>query len=218
MEGKLKILFVEDNEDDLMLLQHEIKNAGIYFDSAVAQTKEEFEEALKVFQPEIILSDYSLPHFDGITAFTIARKMSPHIPFIVISGTIGEENAVELIKSGLTDYAVKDKLFTVAPKIKRALKEVEEKLEKHVADEKLKLQNEKLFEIAFLQSHQVRRPVANLIGIGDLFNYKDPCDPLNVELMERMKVCVKELDGVIAEIVQKTESIKDIQHYWDAKV
>jgi hypothetical protein len=159
-----------------------------------------------------------MPHFDGITAFTIAKNKSPHTPFIIISGTIGEENAVELIKSGLTDYAVKDKLFTVPPKIKRALKEVEEKLEKHVADEKLKLQNEKLFEIAFLQSHQVRRPVANLIGIGDLFNYKDPCDPMNVELMQRMKTCVKELDGVIAEIVQKTESIKDIQHYWDAKL
>jgi DNA-binding NtrC family response regulator len=218
MEGKLKILFVEDNQDDLMLLQHEIKKGGIYFDSQVAQTQEEFEEALNLFQPEIILSDYSLPHFDGITAFTIAKSKSPHTPFIIVSGTIGEENAVELIKSGLTDYVVKDKLFTVAPKIKRALKEVEEKLEKHVADEKLRLQNEKLFEIAFLQSHQVRRPVANLIGIGDLFNYKDPCDPKNVELMERMKTCVKELDGVIAEIVQKTESIKDIQHYWDAKV
>jgi DNA-binding NtrC family response regulator len=218
MEGKLKILFVEDNEDDLMLLQHEIKKAGIYFDSKVAQTQEEFEEALDVFQPEIILSDYSLPHFDGITAFTIAKNKSPNVPFIIISGTIGEENAVELIKSGLTDYAVKDKLFTVPPKIKRALKEVGEKLEKHVADERLRLQNEKLFEIAFLQSHQVRRPVANLIGIGDLFNYKDPCDPMNIELMERMKTCVKELDEVIAEIVQKTEGIKDIQHYWDAKV
>lgn len=218
MEGKLKILFVEDNQDDLMLLQHEIKKAGIYFESAVAQTKEEFEEALNIFQPRIILADYSMPHFDGITAFTIKQKISPDIPFIIVSGTIGEENAVELIKSGLTDYVVKDKLFTVAPKILRALKEVEEKLEKHVADEKLRLQNEKLFEIAFLQSHQVRRPVANLIGIGELFNYKDPCDPLNVELMQKMKACVKELDGVIAEIVEKTESIKDIQHYWDAKL
>ena len=90
MEGKLKILFVEDNQDDLMLLQHEIKSAGIYFDSRVAQTQEEFEEALSTFQPEIILSDYSLPHFDGITAFTIAKSKSPHTPFIIISGTIGE--------------------------------------------------------------------------------------------------------------------------------
>jgi DNA-binding NtrC family response regulator len=218
MEGKLKILFVEDNKDDLILLQHEIKDAGIYFESAVAQTQQEFEDALNIFQPEIILSDYSLPHFDGITAFTIAKNKSPHTPFIIVSGTIGEENAVELIKSGLTDYIVKDKLYTAAPKIKRALNDVKEKVEKHVSDEKLRLQNEKLFEIAFLQSHQVRKPVANLIGIGDQFNYKDPCDPKNAELMQRMKTCVKELDGVISEIAEKTESIKDIQHYWADKL
>jgi DNA-binding NtrC family response regulator len=218
MEKKLRILFVEDNPVDVELTQHEIKKAGIHFESKVVQTKEDFERALEEFVPGIILSDYSLPHFDGVSAFLIAQKKHPEVPFIIVSGIIGEENAVELIKSGLTDYAVKDKLFTVPQKILRALKAVEEKLEKHIADEKLKLQNEKLFEIAFLQSHQVRKPIANLIGIGNMFNYDDPCDPLNVELMTKMNICVKELDTVIAEIVEKTESIKNIEHYWDKQV
>jgi len=217
MENKLKILFVEDNPTDVELTQYAIRKAGINFESKVVQTQEEFENALVNFLPEIILSDYSLPHFDGVTAFRIARKQIPEVPFIIVSGVIGEENAVELIKSGLTDYAVKDKLFTVPQKILRALKEVEEKLEKRIADEKLKLQNEKLFEIAFLQSHQVRRPVANLIGIGQMFNQNDPSDPINAELIKKMSVCVSELDAVIAEIVEKTESIKKIGYYWNSK-
>ena len=77
-----------------------------------------------------------------MTAFNIKQNTSPDIPFIIVSGIIGEENAVELIKNGVTDYALKDKLFVLIPKINRALKEAEEKKEKRIADEELAFQNE----------------------------------------------------------------------------
>lgn len=137
MGDKIKILILEDNQSDAELLQRELKKSGLIFSSEIVQTREEFESALDSFRPDIILSDYSLPNFDGVTAFHIKQKKHSDIPFIIVSGTIGEENAVELIKNGVTDYALKDKLFSLAPKITRALKETEEIKEKGIANEKI---------------------------------------------------------------------------------
>jgi two-component system CheB/CheR fusion protein len=144
MTSNLKILILEDNESDADLLLRELKKTGLAFTSEVVQTRETYENALQHFNPDIILSDFSLPAFDAVTAFHIKQNKLPHIPFIIVSGIIGEENAVELIKLGVTDYAPKDKLFTLGPKITRALKESEERKEKIFIDEQLKIQTAKL--------------------------------------------------------------------------
>jgi PAS domain S-box-containing protein len=140
MRTNLKILILEDNETDADLLKRELRRSGLSFISKVVQAREAYEKALQNFNPDIILSDYSLPAFDAATAFHIKQDKFPHIPFIIVSGIIGEENAVELIKTGVTDYAPKDKLFALVPKITRALKESEERKEKIITDEKLKKQ------------------------------------------------------------------------------
>jgi len=208
MRDNIKILIVEDNPNDVDLLQHELKKSGLNFSYEVVQTENEFIAALDNFEPEIILSDYSLPSFDGLTAFHIKQKKSSHIPFIIISGSLGEENAVELIINGVTDYVLKDKLFSIAPKIKRAIKESNEIKEKKDAVEKLKLQNEKLFEIAFLQSHQVRVPVAQILGLYNLFNFNNPSDPVNSEILRKLKITAETLDNVVHQVVQKTNIIR----------
>jgi two-component system sensor histidine kinase UhpB len=87
-----------------------------------------------------------LPGFDGVTAFHIKQETCPEVPFIIVSGTIGEENAVELIRNGVTDYALKDKLFTVIPKIKRAIKETNERQEKTIAEQNLRKSERQLAE------------------------------------------------------------------------
>ena len=140
MKANLKILILEDNQSDADLLHRELKRSGMNFISEIVQTREEFENALQNFSPDIILSDYSLPSFDADTAFHIKQIRSPHIPFIIVSGIIGEEKAVELIKNGVTDFTPKDKLFTLSQKIIRALKESEEWKEKIFIAEKLKMQ------------------------------------------------------------------------------
>src|ERR1035438_5949927 len=137
MGSELKILILEDNQNDVDLLHRELNKSGLNFTSRIVQTREEYENALENFGPDIILADYSLPAFDAVTAFRIKQKKSPHIPFIIVSGIIGEENAVELIKMGVTDYATKDKLFTLFPKINRALKEAEERQKKIYIDDEL---------------------------------------------------------------------------------
>ena len=140
MIPKLRILILEDNQNDADLLNRELNKSGLSFTSETVQTREKFEHALEHFAPDLIISDYSLPSFDAVTAFDIKQNKCPHIPFIIVSGIIGEENAVELIKKGVTDYAPKDKLFTLPQKINRALKETEERKEKEIIAEKLKIQ------------------------------------------------------------------------------
>ena len=140
MTANLKILVLEDNQNDADLLHRELKKSGLSFTSEIVKTRTEFENSLQNFNPDIILSDYSLPSFDAGTAFRIKQNTSPHIPFIIVSGIIGEENAVELIKDGVTDYTPKNKLFTLSQKISRALTDMEERKEKNVIAEKLKIQ------------------------------------------------------------------------------
>jgi PAS domain S-box-containing protein len=144
MRTNLKILILEDNETDADLLKRGLQRSGLSFISKVVQAREAYEKALQDFNPDIILSDYSLPAFDAAAAFHIKQDKFPHIPFIIVSGIIGEENAVELIKIGVTDYAPKDKLFALVPKITRALKETQERKEKIIIDEKLKRQTAEL--------------------------------------------------------------------------
>ncbi len=121
MTAKLKILIVEDNESDADLLVRELNKSGLDFTSINVQTLKDFEIALLTFGPDLILSDYALPTFNAVTAFNIKQQKHQHIPFIIVSGFIGEENAVELIKNGVTDYVSKERLYTLTTKIKRAL-------------------------------------------------------------------------------------------------
>jgi len=208
MTDNFKILIIEDNQSDADLLQRELKKSGMHFSFEIVETRESFENALENFSPDIILSDYSLPTFDGVTAFHIKQKISPDIPFIIVSGSIGEERSVELIKSGITDYALKDKLFSLPSKINRALKDAEEKRKKRNTDDELKAQYEKLLKIAFLQSHQVRVPIANIIGLFNLFEFDDPCAPINGKVLVMLKLVAESLDKTIHEITQNTGEIK----------
>jgi two-component system sensor histidine kinase UhpB len=142
----IKILILEHDENDLELLLYQLKKDSLDFVPTIVETKDQFRNALMECKPDIVLSDYSLPGFDGVSAFHIKQEICPDIPFIIVSGTIGEENAVELIKNGVTDYAIKDKLFTVIPKIKRAIKETNERREKMIAEQKLRKSERQLTE------------------------------------------------------------------------
>ncbi len=137
METKTKILIVEHDKSDIDFLQRELKKANVDYMAEIVETKTDYENALQSFKSDIILSDYNLPSFSGVVAFEIKEKIAPRTPFIFVSGAIGEENAIELINSGVTDYVLKDKLFSLPVKIERALKEVDEIRGKHDAEEML---------------------------------------------------------------------------------
>ena len=156
----VKILILEHDPMDLDLLRYELKKNRFEYESTVAQSKEEFVNALSDFKPDIILADYNLPSFDAPSAFRIKQKMLPETPFIIVSGAIGEENAVQLIKNGVTDYVPKDKLFTIVPKINRALQESRDRREKIEAEQRLaeeRARHQKMLARATIEGQEKER-------------------------------------------------------------
>jgi len=151
MGNTIRILILEDVPLDLELMETELKRDGIDFVSRCVEEKEEYINQITEFQPEIILADHSLPHFDGISAMYIAQDISPETPFIFVSGQMGEEFAVEMLKKGATDYVLKHNLSKLGHSVKRALKEAEEYRNKKEAEERLAKNENKyraLFELS----------------------------------------------------------------------
>jgi diguanylate cyclase (GGDEF)-like protein/PAS domain S-box-containing protein len=125
--GEIKVLLVEDRQEDAELLLREIRRSGLRIVSRRVETEAAYQEALENFAPDLILSDYTLPGFDGPLALRIARQRRPDTPFIFVSGTIGEERAIEALRQGAVDYVLKDNRVRLVPAIERALKEVAER-------------------------------------------------------------------------------------------
>jgi len=138
MNKELRILILEDVPTDTELVEYELRKAEISFTSKRVETREDFIKALEEYAPDLILSDHTLPSFDGMEALKIAKEKSPDAPFIFVTGSLGEEGAIETLKSGATDYVLKDNLSRLAPSVRRALREAEEKREHKRALEALK--------------------------------------------------------------------------------
>src|ERR1700739_1411936 len=110
MKNPYKILFLEDNENDVMLIERTLKKS-ISFKAEHATNKQEFISKLSSFAPDIILSDHGLPQFDSLSALEIVKQTSPKTPFILVTGSVSEEFAVTCIKNGAENYILKDNLI-----------------------------------------------------------------------------------------------------------
>ncbi len=148
MDRSLKILLVEDVATDAELMLREIKRAGIACTSRRVDAEPDFRTSLATFSPDIILSDFSLPTFDGQTALGIARRERPETPFVFVSGTIGEERAIESLKLGAADYVLKTNLARLPSAIHRALKQAEERTARQRAEVELKKSVERFETVA----------------------------------------------------------------------
>jgi serine phosphatase RsbU (regulator of sigma subunit) len=143
----VRILLLEDSDIDAELMIRELDKRGIFFVSHRVQTRAEFTRAIGEFQPELILADYKLPGFTGGQALSIARQCCPDVPVIIVSGAVGEETAVELLKDGATDFVLKDRLSgRLVPAIHRALREVAERDSRRQAEAALRALNAQLEE------------------------------------------------------------------------
>ncbi len=139
MEQSLRILMVEDNPLDAELIKRELKKDGISFVDQLVETKEAFRKAIQEFKPDLILSDYSLPSFDGMQALFIRQETIPDIPFILVTGTINEETAVEVMKAGADDYILKGHITRIGTAIKAAIEKKAAIRLKKEADEQLRI-------------------------------------------------------------------------------
>ncbi|MBM4294690.1 MAG: response regulator [Deltaproteobacteria bacterium] len=132
--GNLKILMLEDYPPDAELVKFELRQAGLEFTADLVETEAEFLKALDSLQPDLILADYKLPHYNGLKALAQVREKQPEIPFIFVSGTMGEEVAIDSLQRGATDYVLKSRLSRLAPAVQRALREAQERLERQQAE------------------------------------------------------------------------------------
>jgi DNA-binding NtrC family response regulator len=119
----IRILILEDDQWDVELAKRLLSGAGIAFEAVVVDTKEAFTAQLASFRPEVIISDYVLPGFTGADGLRIAQERCPQVPYIVWSGVLGDEAAVELIKQGATDYILKDRPARLPSAVQRAFTE-----------------------------------------------------------------------------------------------
>jgi diguanylate cyclase (GGDEF)-like protein len=134
MEKELRILLVEDVETDAELEVRELKRAGLRLAHQRVETEGAFREAIEAFKPHLIISDFSMPQFDGMWALSLARELAPDVPFIFVSGTIGEEYAIRALKNGATDYVLKSNLVRLPASVERALQENAERAARRRAE------------------------------------------------------------------------------------
>src|SRR2546422_4734193 len=118
------ILHLEDDPADRELVRETLGAEGIPFELIQVETREEFQAALAQDGVMLVLSDYALPHFDGLTALELVQETRPNLPFIFVSGTMGEDAAIESLRRGATDYVLKERLSRLGPAVLRALEEV----------------------------------------------------------------------------------------------
>jgi PAS domain S-box-containing protein len=143
MEQALRILILEDLPSDAELMVYELRQAGIAHSYRRVADREDFVAALEANWPDLILSDFHLPNFDGLEAMALAQATCPDTPFIFVSGAMGEEVAIDALKRGATDYVLKDRLSRLGPAVQRALREAEERRERRQAEAALKESEEK---------------------------------------------------------------------------
>jgi PAS domain S-box-containing protein len=135
MDKTLQVLILEDNPADAELIKFELEEAGIIFASKVVMTEEDFIHELHVFSPDVILSDYDLPRYTGALALVEAKRCCPDVPFILVTGAISEDRAIEILTSGAKDYVMKSRLNRLSSALQRAVAEAEEHRARKKAEE-----------------------------------------------------------------------------------
>src|SRR5580693_10456762 len=130
MKSPLRILHLEDDPNDAALVQSALEADGISCTATCVQNRADFVAALERGGIDLVLSDFSLPSFNGFSAIATVRARWPDLPVILVSGSLGEELAVDSLKNGATDYVLKDRLFRLVPAVRRAMQEVEERSER----------------------------------------------------------------------------------------
>jgi two-component system, cell cycle sensor histidine kinase and response regulator CckA len=170
MRSPLRILHLEDDPDDASLVESTLESEGIPCSTIRVQDRDHFVAALESGGIDLILSDFSLPVFDGFSAIATVRARWPDLPVILVSGSMGEQRAIDSLKSGATDYVLKEQLFRLAPAVRRAMREVDDRserrrLEAHFVEaQKMKVIGQLVSGVA----HDFNNILAVIIGYSDL--------------------------------------------------
>jgi len=179
MSATLRILIVEDNPSDVRLVLHALRQSGIEPEWRQVETEPDYVAQLDS-QPDVVLADYNLPQFDALRALELLQQRQPSIPFIIVSGTIGEEAAVEAIRRGAADYVLKDRLGRLGAAIRQALEQrrlrnASQEAERALSENRertrlvleqqnveLRRSNQELDDFAYIASHDLKEPLRGI--------------------------------------------------------
>jgi signal transduction histidine kinase len=207
MESPIKILCLEDQEEDFEMIELFLKKSGLHFISKRVDTEQEYVQAIDEFVPDIILSDHSLPQFNSFEALKICSQQKRIIPFILVTGAMTEEFAVDCIKHGAEDYVLKSNLSRLYGALKNALKHKALEQEKQSAAAVVAEQNRSLVKInseldsfVYSVSHNLRAPLMSLLGLINLTKYEDDLETIR-QYHNKMEHTIHDLDGTLKEIL-----------------
>ena len=209
MEKHLKILVLEDMEDDLELIEYILTDANLKFTTKRVDNREQFISALKRDHVDVILSDHSLPQFNSDEALGIFRESGLKIPFILVTGAVSDEFAVNSLKQGADDYVLKSNLTRLPAAILNAVKQREAEAAKKLANDAMRKQYEELMKInkeldsfVYSVSHNLRAPLRSVLGLISLARMEDEKQGnIFKDYFNMMETSMHKLDDTLKEIL-----------------
>ncbi|AYB29079.1 hybrid sensor histidine kinase/response regulator [Chryseolinea soli] len=216
MNTTLRILILEDVQDDVVLIEYALRKDGIQFEAQQVDSQELFVRALHEFNPDVILSDHSLPQFNSMEALKLCRAQGLDIPFILVTGTMSEEFAVSCLKEGADDYVLKLNLTRLSSAIINAIKQKKIDAERKEAEKALQRQNKELVKIneeldkfVYSVSHNLRAPLTSVLGLVNIGRLEDgKREDSFLPLFDMMEKSIRKLDATLKEILNYSRNAR----------
>ena len=214
-EKTLKILMVEDNKDDLEFIERALRKGKLPFVSECVDTLEEFKEALFRFQPDLVLSDHGMPEFNSFEALNACLLQHADIPFILVTGTVSDDYAINCLKNGVDDYILKANLSRLPTAVRGAMKRRGlEKLKKEAEitmrrqNGELQKINKELDNFVYSVSHNLRGPLMSVVGLLNVAKNLNK-DPELDGLHSMMRSSITKLDDTLKDIIQYSRNSRN---------
>ncbi|MFZ6009775.1 MAG: sensor histidine kinase [Bacteroidota bacterium] len=216
MKGTLRILALEDMHEDVELIERTLKGAGLQFETRRVDSKDGFIKALQEYEADVILSDHSLPQFNSVDALKICQNTGNKIPFILVTGAVSEEFAVNCLKQGADDYVLKSNLARLPNAILNAIRQKDAQLAQERAAVTLQSQNQELLKInkeldsfVYSVSHNLRAPLMSVLGLLDLAKHEGTSTHSDLnQYLSMMEKSIHKLDDTLKEILDYSRNAR----------